>query len=204
MTKFKIFPPDACKQTPQLPMDKAMFDSCFRSRPAATPAASSNAEERPMELARILLVDDDKNVLEGYKRILHGLFEVETATNGSQALAAVHLFGPYEVIITDMQMPGMNGAEFLTKVRQLSPNSVRMVLTGHKNINRAIDAVNEGRIFRYLTKPCEKKELVHAIELASAQYRANIDEKELVKQAREIKPQAYNLGEGLLSHNLKQ
>jgi DNA-binding NtrC family response regulator len=157
-----------------------------------------------MDLARILLVDDDKNVLEGYKRLLHGLFEVETATNGAQALAAVHLFGPFEVIITDMQMPGMNGAEFLAKVRQLSPNSVRMVLTGHKDINRAIDAVNEGRIFRYLTKPCEKKELVHAIELASAQYRANVDEKELVKQAREVKPQAYNLGKVPLSPNLKQ
>jgi DNA-binding NtrC family response regulator len=156
-----------------------------------------------MELARILLVDDDKNVLEGYKRLLHGLFEVETATNGGQALAAVHLFGPYEVIITDMQMPGMNGAEFLAKVRQLSPNSVRMVLTGHKDIDRAIDAVNEGRIFRYLTKPCEIKELVHAIELALAQYRANTDEKELLKQAREIKSQADNLGEVLLSHNLK-
>jgi len=102
-----------------------------------------------------------------------------------------------------MQMPGMNGAEFLAKVRQLSPNSVRMVLTGHKDINRAIDAVNEGRIFRYLTKPCEIKELVHAIELAVAQYRANTDEKELLKQAREIKSQADNLGEVLLSHNLK-
>jgi DNA-binding NtrC family response regulator len=156
-----------------------------------------------MESARILLVDDDKNVLEGYKRLLHGLFEVEAVTDGGQALAAIHLFGPYEVIITDMQMPGMNGAEFLAKVRQLAPNSVRMVLTGHKDINRAIEAVNEGQIFRYLTKPCEKNELVRAIELAIAQYRTNIDEKELVKQAREIKSQAAGLGKVLFSQNMK-
>ncbi|MFZ1940850.1 MAG: response regulator [Terracidiphilus sp.] len=156
-----------------------------------------------MESARILLVDDDKNVLEGYKRLLHGLFEVETATDGGQALAAIHLFGPYEVIVTDMQMPGMNGAEFLAKVRQLSPNSVRMVLTGHKDINRAIEAVNEGRIFRYLTKPCEKNELVSAIELAVAQYRASTEEKQLARQAQEIKSQVAGLSKVLLSQNVK-
>jgi DNA-binding NtrC family response regulator len=156
-----------------------------------------------MESARILLVDDDKNVLEGYKRLLHGLFEVETATDGGQALAAIHLFGPYEVIISDMQMPGMNGAEFLAKVRQLAPNSVRMVLTGHKDINRAIEAVNEGRIFRYLTKPCEKNELVNAIELASAQYRASTEEKQLARQAQEIKSQVVGLSKVLFSQNVK-
>ncbi|MGB6696666.1 MAG: response regulator [Terracidiphilus sp.] len=156
-----------------------------------------------MESARILLVDDDKNVLEGYKRLLHGLFEVETATDGGQALAAIHLFGPYEVIVTDMQMPGMNGAEFLAKVRQLSPNSVRMVLTGHKDINRAIEAVNEGRIFCYLTKPCEKNELVSAIELAVAQYRASTEEKQLARQAQEIKSQVAGLSKVLLSQNVK-
>ncbi|MGB9290183.1 MAG: response regulator [Terracidiphilus sp.] len=156
-----------------------------------------------MESARILLVDDDKNVLEGYKRLLHGLFEVETATDGGQALAAIHLFGPYEVIVTDMQMPGMNGAEFLAKVRQLPPNSVRMVLTGHKDINRAIEAVNEGRIFRYLTKPCEKNELVSAIELAVAQYRASTEEKQLARQAQEIKSQVAGLSKVLLSQNVK-
>jgi DNA-binding NtrC family response regulator len=156
-----------------------------------------------MQSGRILIVDDDKNALDGYKRLLRGLFEVETALGGGQGLAAIHLFGPYEVIISDMQMPGMNGAEFLAQVRQLAPNTVRMVLTGYKDINQAIEAVNEGRIFRYLTKPCEKNDLVRAIELALEQYHAHTQEKELVKEAREIKMQAASLSKVLLRHDLR-
>jgi DNA-binding NtrC family response regulator len=155
------------------------------------------------EPGRILFVDDDKNALDGYKRLLRGVFEVETALGGGQALAAIHLFGPYEVIITDMQMPGMNGAEFLAQVRQLAPYTVRMVLTGFKDLNRAIEAVNEGHIFRYLTKPCEKNDLVAALRLGVAQYRTNIQEKELVKEAKEIKLQAASLSKVLLKHDLR-
>jgi len=146
-----------------------------------------------MESGRVLFVDDDKNALEGYKRLLHGLFEVETALGGEPGLAAIHLFGPFEVVIADMQMPGTNGAEFLAQVRQLAPNSVRMILTGHNDLNRAIEAVNEGRIFRYLTKPCGKNDLVRAIELGVATYRASTEDKKLVKQAKEIKSQLASL-----------
>jgi len=155
------------------------------------------------ERGRVLFVDDDKNALDGYKRLLRGEFEVETALGGGQALAAIHLFGAYDVVISDMQMPGMNGAEFLAQVRQLSPHTARIVLTGYKDINRAIEAVNEGRIFRYLTKPCEKNQLVEAIRLGMAHCRANIQEKELVKEAREIKIQAASLSKVLLKHELR-
>jgi DNA-binding NtrC family response regulator len=160
-------------------------------------------EEDLMESARILIVDDDKNALDGYKRLLHGIFDIETALGGGKALAAIHLFGPYQVIISDMQMPGMNGAEFLTQVRQLAPDSIRMVLTGYKNIDHAIEAVNEGRIFRYLTKPCEKGELVKTIQAAIEQYDKNAEEKHLVREAREIKSKAASLSKVLLSHELR-
>ena len=154
-----------------------------------------------MEAARVLFVDDDNNSLQGYKRLLYGLFEVETALGGVPGLAAVHLLGPFDVIIADMQMPGMSGAEFLAQVRQLAPNSVRMILTGHKDLNRAIKAVNEGRIFRYLTKPCGKDDLVHAIELGVAEYRTNIAEDRLVKEAKEIKSQVVSLSKSLFSQD---
>jgi DNA-binding NtrC family response regulator len=173
-----------------------------RSLPASRGAGTYRKED-PMESGRILFVDDDKNALDGYKRLLHGEFDVETALGGGQALGAIHLFGPYEVVISDMHMPGMNGAEFLAQVRQLAPDSVRMVLTGFKDINRAIEAVNEGRIFRYLTKPCEKKDLINAIQLALAQYRKNVEEKHLVKEARQIKLKAASLSKVLLSHDLR-
>jgi DNA-binding NtrC family response regulator len=150
---------------------------------------------------RILFVDDEQNVLDSYKRLLRDKFHVEVAPGGGKALAAIHLFGPYAIVISDMQMPGMNGAEFLSQVRQLSPNTVRMLLTGFKDINQAIEAVNEGRIFRYLTKPCEKKDLVTAIELGLAQYRANVEAREAVKESKEVKMQAATLSKALLSQN---
>jgi len=139
---------------------------------------------------RILFVDDDKNVLESYKRLLHKEFEIETVEGGEQALAEFHLFGPYAIVISDMRMPGMNGAEFLSRVRQLAPATVRMLLTGYRDIDMAIEAVNEGRIFRYLTKPCNKSNLIKAIKLGLAQYRTNIEDKETIKQAKAIQLQA--------------
>jgi DNA-binding NtrC family response regulator len=152
---------------------------------------------------RILFVDDEQRVLDGYKRLLRDQFRIEVVPGAGQALAAIHLFGPYAIVISDMFMPGMNGAEFLAQVRQLAPNTVRMLLTGYKDINLAIDAVNEGRIFRYLTKPCEKKDLVLAIELGLAQYHANVEAKEAIKEAKEVKLQAASLSKALLSHNLR-
>ncbi|MGA3034787.1 MAG: response regulator [Terracidiphilus sp.] len=151
---------------------------------------------------RILFVDDEKNVLDGYKRLLHGDFNIETAQSGAQALAELHIFGPCAIVISDMRMPGMNGAEFLAQVRQISPNTVRMLLTGHKDVNEAAQAVNHGRIFRYLTKPCKKGDLVLAIHLGLAQYRANVDHKEAIKEARELKLQAATLDKLLLARKL--
>ena len=67
---------------------------------------------------------------------------------------------------------------------ELSPNTVRMLLTGHKDLNQAIEAVNEGQIFRYLTKPCGKHALESAIDLALARYRTNIENDELIREAK--------------------
>jgi|HubBroStandDraft_1064217.scaffolds.fasta_scaffold10250_2 response regulator RpfG family c-di-GMP phosphodiesterase len=166
-------------------------------------ASGSKIEGEPAVEDRILFVDDEQNVLDGYKRLLHDQFRIEVVPGGGQALAAIHLFGPYAIVISDMHMPGMNGAEFLAQVRQLAPNTVRMLLTGFKDINLAIEAVNEGRIFRYLTKPCEKKDLVNAIELGLLQYHANVEARDAVKEAKEIKMQAQSLSKVLLSHNLR-
>jgi CheY-like chemotaxis protein len=109
---------------------------------------------------KILFVDDEPAVLDGYRRMLHREFEVDTATGGERGLMLIHDCGPYCVVISDMRMPGMNGAEFLSQVRQKTPETVRMLLTGYTDINAAIEAVNEGNIFRFLTKPCMKETLV--------------------------------------------
>ena len=133
---------------------------------------------------RILIVDDDKRVLEGLERMLRGEFAVETASSGTEGIATIHLFGPFAIVVSDMRMPGLDGAGFLDRVRELAPHTVRMLLAGHKDLDRAIAAVNEGRIFRYLTKPCEKEEMLDALRLGLAQYRANVEDGESVKEAR--------------------
>ena len=135
---------------------------------------------------KILFVDDELSILQGYQRILYKSFPVSTASSGEQGLATIQSVGPFSVVISDMRMPGMNGAEFLAKVRERAPDTVRMLLTGHSDMNAAIEAVNEGNIFRYLTKPCEKDVLVKAIERGVAQYQSIAANSELVKKARLI------------------
>lgn len=130
---------------------------------------------------RILFVDDEPAVLDGYKRTLHREFEVDTAVGGEQGLAAIRDRGPYSVVISDMRMPGMNGAQFLAQVRQATPDTVRMLLTGYTDLDAAILAVNEGNIFRFLTKPCDKEVLTNAITAGLLQYRLITAEKDLLE-----------------------
>jgi response regulator RpfG family c-di-GMP phosphodiesterase len=139
-----------------------------------------------MIVDKILFVDDEPAVLDGYRRMLHREFEVDTAVGGELGLKTIHESGPYSVVISDMRMPGMNGAEFLSQVRQKSPETVRMLLTGGTDLNAAIDAVNEGNIFRFLTKPCTKETLVEAIHIGLDQYRSITTEKKLAKKAQII------------------
>jgi response regulator RpfG family c-di-GMP phosphodiesterase len=131
---------------------------------------------------KVLFVDDEALVLEGYKRMLHRDFEVETAVGGEQGLMALRVQGPFAVVISDMRMPGMNGAQFLAQVRQNAPDAVRMLLTGYADLTAAKDAVNEGNIFRFLTKPCEKEVLASAISTGMIQYRLLTAEKELLEK----------------------
>lgn len=130
---------------------------------------------------KILFVDDEPSVLDGYKRTLHRDFDVDTAVGGEQGLALIHDQGSYAVVISDMRMPGMDGAQFLAQVRKKAPDTVRMLLTGYADLDAAMHAVNEGNIFRFLTKPCDKDILISAISAGLAQYRLVMAEKDLLE-----------------------
>jgi DNA-binding NtrC family response regulator len=123
---------------------------------------------------QILFVDDEKSVLDGIERLLHGEFSISTAQGAIQGLSLIQLLGPYAIVVSDMRMIGMDGAGFLAQVHQMAPNTVTMLLTGYNDLQAAIVAVNKGQIFRYLRKPCNKEDLVNAIRQGLAQYRANI------------------------------
>ena len=83
---------------------------------------------------KILFVDDEPQVLEGYKRILHGDFQLTAAASGEDAIAEIDNNGPYAVVVSDMQMPAMNGIQLLARIREITPQTVRVVLTGHADI----------------------------------------------------------------------
>lgn len=130
---------------------------------------------------KVLFVDDEPAVLEGYKRLLGRELAMDTALGGLRGLAVIEESGPYGVVVSDMRMPHMGGADFLTKVREIAPTTVRMALTGYTDIENAITAVNEGQIFRFLTKPCSREELSGAIESGLSQHRLVEAEKELLE-----------------------
>ena len=133
------------------------------------------------ELAKILCVDDEPNVLAGLSRILFDDYEVDTATSGKEALAALET-NEYAVIISDMRMPEMNGAQFLALAKQRAPDTVRMLLTGQSDIESAISAINDGNIFRFLIKPCPEEKLTGHINDAIRMYRMVQMEKELLNK----------------------
>jgi len=131
---------------------------------------------------RTLFVDDEPHVLSALRRQLQNLFAIETAPNGEEGLDVIQARGPFAVVVSDYRMPGMNGVTFLSKVRDLAPDTVRVVLTGHADMEAAIAAVNEGNIFRFLTKPCPAFNLIRVLQACVAQHHLLIAERELLEQ----------------------
>jgi response regulator RpfG family c-di-GMP phosphodiesterase len=130
----------------------------------------------------VLFVDDEPAILDGYKRMLYRDFDIKTALGGEEGLAMIRQSEPVPLVISDMRMPGMDGVQFLRHVCEESPDTVRMVLTGYTDLKAAVDAVNEGHIFRFLAKPCEKPVLVSAIHSGLKQYRLIRSEKDLLEK----------------------
>jgi response regulator RpfG family c-di-GMP phosphodiesterase len=131
---------------------------------------------------KILCVDDDENILAAHKRQLRRQFQIETACSGIEGLKLLSSGGPFAVVVSDLRMPGMDGIEFLAKIREISPDTVRIMLTGNADLNSAIEAVNQGNIFRFLTKPCSTELLAKVIDSGFHQYRLIKAERELLDQ----------------------
>jgi serine phosphatase RsbU (regulator of sigma subunit) len=139
---------------------------------------------------KVLLVDDDAMVLAGLKRQLRNQFNVDTALSGEDALNQVQQNGPYAVIVSDFMMPGMNGIEFLSRVKKSNPDTIRMMLTGAADMPTAIRAVNEGSIFQFHPKPCPADTLCQAIYAAIAEYRKVVSEQRQLKNFKSSLAQA--------------
>jgi response regulator RpfG family c-di-GMP phosphodiesterase len=131
---------------------------------------------------RILCVDDEQHVLDGLSRILRRSYEVEVARGGVVALQRLQQRPHFAVVMSDMRMPGFNGTKVLKAAREQMPDATRVLLTGQADVQDAIGAVNEGHIFRYLTKPCRPTDLEAALQQAVEQHQLRIAQRELLEE----------------------
>ena len=138
----------------------------------------TTAVERP----RILLVDDEPNLLEGLRRQLRRDFTIETAVGAANGLFALKPHDPFAVIVSDFLMPGINGAEFLAAAAKASPTSTRMLLTGNTSLADAAVTVNQGRVYRMLLKPVDTETMTAALRDCVAQHRLVVSERELLER----------------------
>ncbi len=117
----------------------------------------------------ILIVDDEPDVLFSLKGLLRHDFELHTADSGDQALEVLRQH-PIHVIMTDQRMPGMTGAQLMTRAKALRPDAVRIVFTGYADIKAVIEAINTGGLYRYITKPWDPDELIDILHHAANRY----------------------------------
>ena len=136
---------------------------------------------------RILCVDHERSVLSALTKQLRQVFDVVTATSAAEGLSELEAptaddVAPIMIIISDITLPDMSGARFLAEARERQPDAIRLLLTGDADLQSAIRAVNEGQIFRFLTKPCVPQALRDALKAAIEQYRLVNAERELLEK----------------------
>ena len=134
------------------------------------------------DLPRVLCVDDESRVVEGLVLHLRKEYQVFTALSGDEALKALKQMGGAAVVISDMRMPGMDGATLLNLVMQYYPDATRILLTGEPGRDAAVSAVNKANIFRFLTKPCPPEMLKAAVEAGLIQHRLVNAERSILKE----------------------
>jgi DNA-binding NtrC family response regulator len=134
-----------------------------------------------LNMGKILLVDDEPSVLEALQRQFRKQFCLHTASGGEEGLSMVRVKGPYAVVVSDCRMPLLDGIQLLGLIRKIAPNTVRMMLTGNNDLHTAMEAVNKGEIFRFLTKPCEPETFSKALEDGIKQYQLNLSSKTVGK-----------------------
>lgn len=157
------------------------------------PAGHAAAENT----ATVLFVDDEANILSSLKRLFRPCgYRIFTAESGAQALEIMQ-HESIDIVVSDMRMPQMNGAQFLEQVNARWPDTIRILLTGHAEIGATIDAINKGHIYRYISKPWEDNDIVLSIKQALHQKQLELANRGLEdltrKQNEELKDLNANL-----------
>ena len=147
-------------------------------------AGPGDALGTPRRGATLLIVDDEPGVLEGLRHLFRRRYRVLTAADGQAGLEALGR-EPVHVILSDQRMPGMTGDAFLARARTVQPDAIRILFTGYADLQAVISAVNDGQIFRYLTKPWEPAELEAVIRQAADQHDLLAERRRLLAEVQE-------------------
>jgi len=132
-----------------------------------SPAAPASAIETGAQRARILFVDDEERILTALRSLFRMHYRVFTATNGPEALEFTRKFAPH-VIVSDQRMPDMTGVELLRQAKEVAPNTVRILLTGYSDLASIVGSINDGEVFRFISKPWDNADLQKTIGEAAA------------------------------------
>lgn len=140
--------------------------------PAAEPAALVATPAPEPRRPRVLFVDDDERILNALRALARAEYDVTTAGDGEQALAALAA-GAFDVVVSDQRMPRMTGVELLRRVRETAPDTVRLLLSGYSDLASMVGSINEGEIYRFVSKPWDNNQefaaiLKEAVTLAGA------------------------------------
>lgn len=144
----------------------------------------------------ILIVDDEEEILHSLRGLLRMEFQVHTANNGHEALKILE-HEPIHVILSDQRMPRMAGMELMNQARGERPNAIRVMFTGYADIKTVIDAINQGEIFRYLTKPWNPNELLAVLREAGEEYDRQAEQRRLFIDLQDYQMRCLAFIEGL-------
>lgn len=140
----------------------------------ADPATAAPPDPALVQPPTVLLVDDEPSVLSALRRLFRTQgYRIEQATSGADALTLMRNT-PVDLVVSDMRMPGMDGAAFLSQVRVLYPSAVRILLTGYADITATIAAINQGAIHRYIAKPWDDNDLL--LVVSDALHRRDLEQ----------------------------
>jgi FixJ family two-component response regulator len=135
-------------------------------------------------LPRVLVVDDEEAILETMTFTFQDDYEVHTSTDARKALDILDNEGPFAVVLTDQRMPGMSGVEFVAEVFRRHPATVRMILTGFSDIEAIIQAINDGHVYAYITKPWEPEQLKQLMKQAVEHHKLSVENERLLQDLR--------------------
>ena len=138
-----------------------------------------------MKQPAILYVDDDLENLRTFRRLFRQDYQVLLAESGAAGLALLRTHAPVPIIITDQRMPEMTGIEFLEETIALAPDAIRMIMTGFTDVQALIDAINTGRVYRYITKPWDDRELAVTLKRALESYELKAKNAQLLRDLQQ-------------------